>query len=355
MANTNTGNQQKKVYTPNDLVNLGQQAYDAVDEQAILNKYNQATAAQFVAQQDQNRVAENNFYNQMYNTQKTAMDTIRQSNANAVSTGASRGVQAANELSALLGLQQESIASATEIANARRQTAQEETAAMLQNIVQASQDAAAQRQQALQSMIQARSLKATEDANVSAAADRELTAVTEGGEALRTYYAQEGHLGADGDWAQSYNAEGVNFINIRSKDGIDTSLQWKDFEEQANSQSTVRMQTKSKAFGNRVAEVASDLNITDTDYNLWKTAVLTKNPDAQLPSTLSEFITSAQDKYYSAGVNSSNWQHGIQDSGNVYNTTWTAISDMYTFKSGGPQTVTNTNFNSIARSRWGTK
>ena len=176
MANTNTGNQQKKVYTTNDLVNLGQQAYDAVDEQAILDKYNQATAAQFAAQQDQNRVAENNFYNQMYNTQKTAMDTIRQSNANAVSTGASRGVQAANELSALLGLQQESIASATEIANARRQTAQEETAAMLQNIVQASQDAAAQRQQALQSMIQAQSLKATED---QAAASQTQAAATQ--------------------------------------------------------------------------------------------------------------------------------------------------------------------------------
>ena len=159
--NTNTGS--KKTYTVNDIVNLNQQAYDAVDEQAILDKYNQATAAQFAAQQNQNMVAENNFYNQMYNTQRTAMDTIRQSNANAVSTGASRGMQAANELSALLGLQQESIASATELANARRQTAQEETAAMLQNIVQASQDAANQRQQAMQSMIQARSLQATED------------------------------------------------------------------------------------------------------------------------------------------------------------------------------------------------
>ena len=220
MANTNTGNQQKKVYTTNDLVNLGQQAYDAVDEQAILNKYNQATAAQFAAQQDQNRVAENNFYNQMYNTQKTAMDTIRQSNANAVSTGASRGVQAANELSALLGLQQESIASATEIANARRQTAQEETAAMLQNIVQASQDAAAQRQQALQSMIQAQSLKATED---QAAATRAQTdrankdalqsALKESPEAYTLELVNQNKIGPEGTYTTAYTPEMYTIID----------------------------------------------------------------------------------------------------------------------------------------------
>ena len=88
-------------------------AAEQVDEQAILDKYNAATIAQYNVQREQNRQAENDFYNQMYNTQRTAMDTIRQSNAAAVSTGASRGVQAANELSALLGLQSESVASAT--------------------------------------------------------------------------------------------------------------------------------------------------------------------------------------------------------------------------------------------------
>ena len=46
-----------------------QYAQGAVDEQAILDKYNAATAAQFAAQREQNRIAENQFYNQMYNTQ----------------------------------------------------------------------------------------------------------------------------------------------------------------------------------------------------------------------------------------------------------------------------------------------
>lgn len=133
-------------------------AKTAVDEQAILDKYNAATAASYAAQRDQNRLAENQFYNQMYNTQRTAMDTIRQSNAAAVSTGASRGVQAANELSALLGLQQESVAGATEIAQARQQTAQEETATMLDNTLKAYQQAQTERANLIQSAIQADSI-----------------------------------------------------------------------------------------------------------------------------------------------------------------------------------------------------
>lgn len=137
-------------------------AQQTVDEQAILDKFNAATLAQYNAQREQNRQAENNFYNQMYNTQKTAMDTIRQSNAAAVSSGASRGVQAANELSALLGLEQESVASATELAQASRQTAQEETAAVLENVLNASQQAQQERSQLVQQAIEADSLGAQE-------------------------------------------------------------------------------------------------------------------------------------------------------------------------------------------------
>ena len=133
-----------------------------VDEQAILDKYNAATAAQFNAQREQNRIAENKFYNQMYNTQRTAMDTIRKANASAVTTGASRGVQAANELSALLGLEQESVASATELAQANRQTAQEETAAVLENVLNAYQQASQERSQLTQQAIEAASLDAAE-------------------------------------------------------------------------------------------------------------------------------------------------------------------------------------------------
>ena len=142
-----------------------------IDEQAILDKYNAATVAQFNVQREQNRQAENQFYNQMYNTQKTAMDTIRQSNAAAVASGASRGVQAAQELSSLLGLQQESVASATELAQANRQTAQEETAAVLENVLNAYKQAADERAQLRQSAIEAESIEATKEQTAAAMLD----------------------------------------------------------------------------------------------------------------------------------------------------------------------------------------
>lgn len=143
-------------------------AQEQVDEQAILDKYNAATIAQFNAQREQNRQNENAFYNQMYNTQKTAMDTIRQSNAAAVASGASRGVQAAQELSSLLGLQQESVASATELAQANRQTAQEETAAVLENVLNAYQQSVQQRQQLVQQGIESASVDVQSEANEAA-------------------------------------------------------------------------------------------------------------------------------------------------------------------------------------------
>ena len=136
-----------------------------VDEQALLDKFNAATTAQYNLQREQNRQAENQFYNQMYNTQQTAVDAIRQANAAAVSTGASRGIQAANELSAILGLQQESVASATELAQANRQTAQEETAAVLENVLNAYQQAEQQRQNLVTAGIQAESVNVQSDAN----------------------------------------------------------------------------------------------------------------------------------------------------------------------------------------------
>jgi len=145
-----------------------------IDEQAIADKFNAATIAQYNVQREQNRQAENQFYNQMYNTQQTAMDTIRKSNAAAVSTGASRGVQAANELSAILGLEQESVAGATELAQANRQTAQEETAAVLENVLKAYQQASQERQNYVQNAIQSASVDVQQDANE---VQREATAV----------------------------------------------------------------------------------------------------------------------------------------------------------------------------------
>ena len=286
--NTNTGS--KKTYTVDDIVNLNQQAYDAVDEQAILDKYNQATAAQFAAQQNQNMIAENNFYNQMYNTQRTAMDTIRQSNANAVSTGASRGMQAANELSALLGLQQESIASATELANARRQTAQEETAAMLQNIVQASQDAANQRQQAMESMIQARSLAASEGQLDRANKDALQTALKEGPEAYRLELTEQGLIGKDGVYSTAPSTEG--YASFETTLGNIHTANWQTYHAYVNDDKNAVNRTIDN-WARLTQLAADDYGITDTDIQQYGP----KNSEGQpLYNTVSEYITAQKNK-----------------------------------------------------------
>lgn len=217
-------------------------AAEQVDEQAILDRYNAATIAQYNVQREQNRQAENDFYNQMYNTQRTAMDTIRQANAAAVSSGASRGVQAANELSALLGLQSESVASATELAQANRQTAQEETAAVLENVLNAYQQAAQERSQLVSQGIEAASVDAQEAANQIAAMEAESnrmqveqvqrdalqSAAKEGSEAFFAEMANQGldyaeySLAGEQALAQSINAlrNELDSTTSKNKDAI---------------------------------------------------------------------------------------------------------------------------------------
>ena len=323
--NTNTGS--KKTYTASDIVNMNQQAYDAVDEQAILDKYNQATAAQFAAQQNQNMIAENNFYNQMYNTQRTAMDTIRQSNANAVSTGASRGMQAANELSALLGLQQESIASATELANARRQTAQEETAAMLQNIVQASQDAANQRQQAMQSMIQAQSLvtdqetaaKQQETANVQLKQDATMTSVREHNP---TYLIQAVEAtGELTDFRDNPSIAGVTFI-----DTAFSSLKtpdWDNYVEMLNTNSTDVAHNMLRKDAQYITMIAKEMGVYDD--------ALQTEIDSWLESALhdTDLTSSAYSVGPSAWTKSRSWLDKINKVDSGFNKLKTMIKESY--------------------------
>lgn len=110
-----------------------------VKAEDLQKKFDAVTKAEYDKQRTELQNTENKFYNKLYDTQQTTMDTIRQNNASAVATGASRGIQAANELSALLGLQQESVEGATDIANQATTLAQDETQAMLENVLNAEQ------------------------------------------------------------------------------------------------------------------------------------------------------------------------------------------------------------------------
>lgn len=66
---------------------------------------------------DQKR-AENTYYDAMAATQDTVLDTLRTNKINAIQTGATKGMQAANELSAVLGLSQVGSDGATQMAQA---------------------------------------------------------------------------------------------------------------------------------------------------------------------------------------------------------------------------------------------
>ena len=107
------------------------------DEDAILRKFNAATRAEYDLLRKEYGNIENQFGKKLSDIQGTALDTIRKANAAAIATGASRGVQAANELSAMLGLQNESALMATELAQQRQQLADKEAAALARNPVEA--------------------------------------------------------------------------------------------------------------------------------------------------------------------------------------------------------------------------
>lgn len=152
-----------------DVINkAGLESVKAEDLQA---KFDAATKAEYDKQRTNLQTTENKFYNQLYDTQKTTMDTIRQNNAASVATGASRGIQAANELSALLGLQQESVEGATDIANKATTIAQDEAQAMLENVLTAEQQAREANQKIAEYLVQAGSVD-VENKNATTAAEQ---------------------------------------------------------------------------------------------------------------------------------------------------------------------------------------
>jgi hypothetical protein len=117
--------------------NLASQYGINYDEDAILGKFKNATDASYDVLKKEYDVTANKYYDQMGAAGQTALDTIRKSNAKAVATGASKGMQAANELSSTLGLQQVSSDTATQLAQDRNLLMDKQQAADAQNVVNA--------------------------------------------------------------------------------------------------------------------------------------------------------------------------------------------------------------------------
>ena len=92
----------------------------AQEQTAALNAQSQAA---YEAQKIEAARAQNQFTQNQAQTQMAALDAIRRSNANAIANGANAGLSAANELSAILGLQEESSQAATDMANANLENA----------------------------------------------------------------------------------------------------------------------------------------------------------------------------------------------------------------------------------------
>lgn len=86
----------------------------AEEQTATLNKQSQAA---YQEQQLANQNAQNKFIQNQAATQMSALDAIRRSNASAIANGANAGLSAANQLSSILGLQEESMQAATDLAN----------------------------------------------------------------------------------------------------------------------------------------------------------------------------------------------------------------------------------------------
>lgn len=117
------------------------------DEEAIRSKFDEATRAEFATRNKEHQMTENAFYNNLYGTQAAALDTIRRNTSQAIATGASRGMQAANELSAILGLTQEGVMGSTDLAQKRNLLKDEEAAAYARNAREALEISNALRQQ----------------------------------------------------------------------------------------------------------------------------------------------------------------------------------------------------------------
>lgn len=90
---------------------------DRAEIEALLNSVIDAQYDRVGLQQDR---SEDLFYDQLGAVQNTVLDTLGKNNLAALQTGASRGAQSANELSAILGLEQESVLGATDLSIQRR-------------------------------------------------------------------------------------------------------------------------------------------------------------------------------------------------------------------------------------------
>lgn len=105
------------------------------DRNEIEKIYQDATKASYLA--ETNSGAERSYYSNLAAAQNTALDTIKQQYGQAVATGANKGMQAANMLSAVLGTTQTANDEATALAEGKQKLANTYAAQLKQDAADA--------------------------------------------------------------------------------------------------------------------------------------------------------------------------------------------------------------------------
>lgn len=106
----------------------------------LLKVYNQATNAEYALKAKEQKIAENQYYQDLYETQNTTINALRAQRNNQIASGMSAGLAAAAESATAMGIQDAGAAGALEIANQRQLMADQIAAAYAENIVNALQD-----------------------------------------------------------------------------------------------------------------------------------------------------------------------------------------------------------------------
>ena len=107
------------------------------DRNEIENILNNATNAAYVQEFNEQKVNEDNFYNELASTAATQYDQARQDRGAAIMSGASAGARAANELSNMLGVSQNSADAISQLAQQRKSIQDAKAAAIAQNAANA--------------------------------------------------------------------------------------------------------------------------------------------------------------------------------------------------------------------------
>lgn len=110
------------------------------DREKIENIFNQGTDAKYALMQKEAQIAQNQYANNQFQQQQLALDTVRANRNSQIASGMARGLNAAADQTQVLGLQQQGMSDALELANNQQKMADEVAAEYASNVAKALQE-----------------------------------------------------------------------------------------------------------------------------------------------------------------------------------------------------------------------